>query len=127
MFKLDVNQTFKWPIRVKIPAGSEGGFVEQTFTAEFRRVSRTRIAELRKVDIQSIINSDQQQAVSDPLTDLLEEVLIGVEGVKISAGGEPIEDAETIRRLLIQDPACSAAMGIAWNDAVSGGLTRKNW
>lgn len=113
MFVISQKQSYTWPVTVEFPV--DGGKTErQTFDAEFKRISQTRINEIRT----AIAN----EATTD--TDLSREVLVGWEGVT-DGNGDAVPFTERARDQLLDVPLVSAAVVMAWLGSLTG-VKRKN-
>lgn len=113
MFVISQKQTYTWPVTVEFPV--DGGKTDrQTFDAEFKRISQTRINEIR-----TAIELNQ---TTD--TELAREVLVGWEGVN-DANGEAVPFTERSRDQLLDVPLVSSAVIFAWLGSLTG-VKRKN-
>lgn len=103
---------YSWPVAVVFPA--DGGKVEKsTFDAIFKRVSQTRIQEIRDAITEGKITDVQ----------LASEVLVGWNG--ITDGADPIPFSESARAQVLDIPTVAAAIVRAWFESLSG-APRKN-
>lgn len=108
MFKLDVSASYFWPVTVQIP--TDGGLFEKaTFDAEFKRLSQSRIDEVR-----ADVGGDDFDYVS-----LCREVLVGWKG--ITAGGADLPYSETNRDAVLDVAGVPLAIIKAFTESVSGG------
>ena len=113
MFVISQKQTYTWPVTVEFPI--DGGKIDkQTFDAEFKRMTQTRIHEIR-----SMI---ERSEVTD--TELAREVLAGWEGVN-DGNGEPVPFTERSRDQLLDVPLVASAVVFAWLGSLTG-AKRKN-
>ena len=113
MFVISQSTTYTWPVTVEFPAN--GGKTErQSFDAEFKRVSQTRINEIRE----RIEKGD----ITDP--ELARDVLVGWEGVN-DANGDPVPFGERSRDQLLDVPLVASAVVLAWLGSLTG-IKRKN-
>jgi hypothetical protein len=113
MFVLDQKTTYTWPVTVEFPI--DGGKTDrQTFDAEFKRVSQTRMNEIRDA-IETGKTSD---------VDLARDVMIGWAGVT-DGRGENVPFSEGSRDQLLDVPLVAAAVVYAWLSSLTG-AKRKN-
>lgn len=113
MFVISQKQTYSWPVTVEFPV--DGGKTDrQTFDAEFKRMTQTRINEIR--------SQIERNEVTD--TDLAKEVLVGWEGVNDS-NGDAVPFTERARDQLLDVPLVAAAVVMAWLGSLTG-VKRKN-
>lgn len=113
MFIISQKTTYTWPVAVEFP--TDGGKTEkQTFDAEFRRMTNTRINEIR--------SRIEKGEVTD--TELACEVLVGWEGVN-DGNGEAVPFTERSRDQLLDVPLVAAAVVMAWLGSLTG-IKRKN-
>lgn len=113
MFVISQKQTYTWPVTVEFPV--DGGKTDrQTFDAEFKRMSQTRINEIRGLI--------ERNEVTD--TELAREVLVGWEGVN-SDNGDAVPFSERARDQLLDVPLVAAAVVMAWLGSLTG-VKRKN-
>ncbi len=113
MFVLSQKETYPWPV-VYEAAGAAGRFEKSQFTAEFRRLSQSRLKELHDQGATGRIDDEQ----------FCEEVLVGWSGIK-DAQGEDFPDTPVNRRLLFDLAGMTAAIVRAYLDSVPG-APRKN-
>lgn len=103
---------YSWPVAVHLPV--DGGKIEkQTFDATFKRISATRINEIREA------------IEAGKITDLslAGEVLIGWTGV--TDGEDVVPFSETNKAALLDIPTVAAAIVRAFFESLSG-APRKN-
>lgn len=112
MFKIAQSPEYVWPVSVQLP--TDGGRSEKAnFDATFRRISQTRMDEIRKGITAGDIND----------ADLAREVLVGWKGV-VDDGGE-VPYSEGARDRLLDIPMVSSAIVMALLESLSG-ARRKN-
>lgn len=112
MFVLSQSTSYTWPVTVEYPI--DGGRTErQTFDAEFRRLSQSRIRELAD----GLSNSDLTDA------DVAAEVLVGWSGV--TDGEQEIPFSDRALRQLLEVPLVASAVVVAYFNSLSG-AKRKN-
>lgn len=113
MFSIAKTVTeYSWPVVVHLPV--DGGKVEkQTFDASFKRVSQTRINEIREA-----IEAGKITDVS-----LANEILVGWSG--ITDGDEALVFSEASKVSLLDIPTVAAAIVRAFFESLSG-APRKN-
>lgn len=113
MFVISQKTTYTWPVTVEFPV--DGGKTDkQTFDGEFKRMTQTRINELRAVI--------ERGEITD--TELAREVLAGWEGVN-DANGDAVPFTERSRDQLLDVPLVAAAVVLAWLGSLTG-AKRKN-
>lgn len=113
MFIISQSTSYTWPVTVEFP--TDGGKTErQTFDAEFKRVSQTRINEIRE----RIEKGD----ITDP--ELARDVLVGWNGVHDSSG-DSVPFSERARDMLLDVPLVASAVVLAWLGSLTG-IKRKN-
>lgn len=113
MFVISQKATYTWPVQVEFP--TDGGKTDrQTFDAEFKRMTQTRINEIRAL-IEKGETTDN---------DLAREVLVGWEGVN-DDGGNAVPFSERSRDQLLDIPLVAAAVVMAWLGSLAG-VKRKN-
>jgi hypothetical protein len=113
MFVISQKASYTWPVTVEFP--TDGGKTDrQTFDAEFKRLTQTRINEIRA--------AIEANATTD--TELAREVLVGWEGVT-DGNGEAVPFSERSRDQLLDVPLVSAAVIYAWLGSLTG-AKRKN-
>ena len=112
MFKIVQNPTYTWPVTLELPA--DGGKTEKaTFDAEFKRLTQTRVEEIR--------HSVERGEMRD--IDLAREVMTGWAGV-VDADG-PVPYSEKARDQLLDIPQVASAVVMALLGSISG-AKRKN-
>lgn len=112
MFKLVQPTSYTWPVTVELP--TDGGRVEKaTFDAEFKRLTQSRLEEIRA--------QIERNEIRD--IDLVREVLIGWSGV--TDGENPIPYSESARDQLLDIPMVAASIVISLFQSISG-AKRKN-
>ena len=112
MFKIDASPTYTWPVTLELP--TDGGKTEKaTFDAEFKRLTQTRVDEIKKA-----VNIGE---MSD--ADLAREALVGWAGVVDAHGQVPY--SEKARDQLLDIPMVSTAIVMALLGSLSG-AKRKN-
>lgn len=112
MFKIVQNPTYTWPVTVELPI--DGGKTEKaTFDAEFKRLTQSRVDEIRH----AVERSEMRDS------DLAREALVGWSGV-VDADG-PVPYSERARDQLLDIPMVSTAIIMALLNSLSG-AKRKN-
>lgn len=112
MFKLTQSQSYTWPVSVNIPT-DKGQFEKQTFDGEFKRMSDSRLKEIRtKVEADEMTDADFSR-----------EVMVGWRGV--SEDGTEVPFSQAALDQLLDIPGVSAAIVMAVIESLSG-LKRKN-
>ena len=112
MFVISQKQTYTWPVEVHFPVDN-GKTERQTFDGEFKRLTQTRITEIR--------TAIENGATSD--LELASEILVGWEGVN-DADGEPVKFTERNRDQLLDVPMVAAAVIMAWLGSLTGVKTK---
>lgn len=113
MFVISQKPSYTWPVEVLFPI--DGGKTEkQTFDAEFKRMTQSRINEIR-----SMIERNE---ITD--TELAREVLTGWAGVN-DGNGDAVPFTERARDQLLDVPLVAAAVVMAWLGSLTG-AKRKN-
>lgn len=112
MFKIVTSPTYTWPVTVELPA--DGGKTEKaTFDAEFKRLTQTRVDEIR----QAVERGEMRDA------DLAREAMVGWSGVVDESG--PVPYSENAREQLLNIPTVATAIVMALLGSLSG-ARRKN-
>jgi hypothetical protein len=113
MFKIVQNATYTWPVTVELP--TDGGKTEkQTFDAEFKRLTQTRVDEIR----QSVERGEMRDS------ELAREAMVGWSGIVDGDGGQ-VQFSEKSRDQLLDIPQVSGAVVTALLSSMSG-AKRKN-
>ena len=112
MFKIVSTPTYSWPVTLELPA--DGGKTErQTFDAEFKRLTQTRVDEIRL----AVERGEMRDS------ELAREVMVGWSGVVDGDG--PVPFSEKSRDQLLDIPQVSGAVVMALLGSLSG-AKRKN-
>jgi hypothetical protein len=104
MLKINRNPTFKTPVKVFVPV--DNGQAEQTFTAEFRALTRSEMA---TVDAVSAEGADE----------FLHRVVVGWEGV-VDGDGDEFAFSPQNLETMIDIPFVRQALCAAYFSATSG-------
>lgn len=113
MFKIVQNATYTWPVTVELP--TDGGKTEkQTFDAEFKRLTQTRVDEIR--------SAVERGEMRD--SELAREAMVGWSGIVDGDGGQ-VQFSEKSRDQLLDIPQVSGAVVTALLGSMSG-AKRKN-
>lgn len=113
MFVILQKSSYTWPVTVEFPV--DGGKTDrQTFDAEFKRMTQTRINEIRE--------KIERNETSD--TELAREVLTGWDGVN-DGNGDAVPFTERSRDQLLDVPLVASAVVLAWLGSLTG-AKRKN-
>lgn len=102
MFVLKKVSSYKWPVEVSVPVDG-GKFAKQTFTAVFRKMSRSAFNEL-------IDEGDDA---------LVEQLIEGWEGIQDEQGDDLLYSPEN-KKLLFDDPYVLRAVIQAYTDSITG-------
>lgn len=114
-FVIKQSASYVWPVAVEFP-GDGGKIVRQTFDAEFKRLSQSRLKELG------------EQLTAGDLDDVTvaAEVLVGwPEGAIKDDEGEPIPFSDSALNELLDLPKVATAIVLAFYDSLAG-AKRKN-
>lgn len=104
MLKIDKNPTFKTPVKVFVPV--DNGQAEQTFTAEFRALTRSEMATVDAV-------------TSEGADEFMRRVLVGWDGV-VDSDGDPFPFNQQNLETMIDIPFVRQALSAAYFSATSG-------
>lgn len=112
MFKIVTTTEYTWPVSVQFPV--DGGRTEKaTFDAKFKRLTQTRLGELREA-IEKGTTSD---------VEIARDVLVGWSGVSDDKGEVPYSEAA--RDTLLDVPLVAASIVMAMFESIAG-AKRKN-
>jgi hypothetical protein len=112
MFVLSQSTSYTWPVTVEFPA--DGGRTEkQTFDAEFKRLSQTRVKELA--------DAIQSGELTD--ADVATEVMLGWSGV--TDGSDEVPFSQAALKQLLDLPLVASSIVVAYFGSLSG-AKRKN-
>lgn len=112
MFKLIQPTSYTWPVTVELPV--DGGRTEKaTFDAEFKRLSQSRLEEIR--------GQIERNEIRD--VDLVREVMVGWSGV--TDGANPVPYSEAARDQLLDIPMVAASIVMSLFQSIAG-AKRKN-
>ena len=100
-FKVRKVSSYEWPVKVEVP--EKGRFKEETFTAIFRKVSRSQF--------NSLIEEGDEA--------LVDHILLGWKGV-VDDDGDEIEFCDSIKAELVDDPLFLRGLITAFSDSVLG-------
>ena len=101
MFKLTEQQEYWWPVTVSFP--KDGSFTKHTFTALFRVIPTTQVADLARDDPRKI----------------LADALIGWKDI-VDDDHNEIPYSEEVRDQLLDNPFATRALAEALANSVSG-------
>lgn len=101
-FVLKKVSSYKWPVAVDVPVDG-GKFKKETFTAIFKKMSRSAFNDL-------IDQGDDA---------LVGEIIQGWEGIK-DEDGEDVEYSEAAKHELFDDPYVLRAVITAYTDSLTG-------
>ena len=97
MFKIAQSASYTWPVSVEVP--TDGGRVEKaTFDVQFKRLSQTRLNEIRE--------AIEKGTITD--ADLAREVIVGWSGITDDTGAVPYSEAA--RDQLLDVPLVASAI-----------------
>lgn len=113
-FVLRQSATYSWPVTLRLPVDG-GRFEKQTFDAQFKRLSQSRINE-----IQDLVRAKQLDHEVD-LTDqsVADEVLAGWANVH-DDDGEEVPFSATAKAELLNIPAVASGIVVAYFESVTG-------
>jgi hypothetical protein len=112
MFKIIQPTSYTWPVTVELPV--DGGRTEKaTFDAEFKRLSQSRLEEIR--------GQIERSEIRD--VDLVREVVVGWSGV--TDGENPVPYSEAALDQLLDIPMVAASIVMALFQSMAG-AKRKN-
>lgn len=113
MFVLKQSDSYFWPVSIEFPVDG-GKFKKETFEAEFKRISESRIKEATK------------QVSDGELTDLdfAKEILVGWKNVS-DENGNDIPYLESTKAQLLDLPLVSRSIVMSFFESLSG-AKRKN-
>ena len=112
MFKISKVTDYKWPVAVHFPV--DGGRTEKsTFDCTFKRLSQTRIQEIR--------TAIEKAEITD--VELAREVMLDWSGVSNEDGEVPF--SESARDEMLDIPMVAGAVVMALFESISG-AKRKN-
>lgn len=99
MFTLDLSDTFFWPVRFRVPRADGMGHDEQTFDAEFKRLTQEQINDMLK------------RAAEERLDDvrLAGEIVCGWKGV-VDREKAPIPYSEAAKARALSVPGLGSAL-----------------
>ncbi len=106
-FVLKKVSTYKWPVEVSVPVDG-GKFKKETFTAIFKKMSRSAFNEL-------IDEGDDA---------LVDQIIEGWEGIK-DEDGEDVPFCAGTKKELFDDPYVLRALIESYTDSITG-ATEKN-
>ena len=106
-FVLKKVSTYKWPVEVSVPVDG-GKFKKETFTAIFKKMSRSAFNEL-------IDEGDDA---------LVDQIIEGWEGIK-DEDGEDVPFCAGTKKELFDDPYVLRALIQSYTDSITG-ATEKN-
>lgn len=124
-FVLKQSETYSWPVAFDVPADG-GRFIKQTFDAEFRRPTQSRIIEIQEAVMRRLRAIQTDQDTDGMITDLeiAEEILVGWSGIEDGNGGE-VPFSEKAKAQILDLPAVAASIVEAFFDSLKG-AKRKN-
>lgn len=125
MFVIKQSDSYSWPVSFKIPV-DDGGYAEQSFTGEFRRVD-TAATEKLVAEIQSYMRAADVGFFPDEMrrpAEMAADVLVGWKGVK-DGDNEEVKFSPATMKAALGVHGCAVGVLNAWNESLSGGR-RKN-
>jgi len=124
-FILKQSDTYNWPVPFDVPTDG-GRFLKQSFDAEFKRPTQTRIVEIQESVMARLRAIQNDQDTEGMITDqqIAGEVLVGWAGIDDGEGGE-VPFSEKAKTQVLDVPSVSAAIVEAFFDSLKG-AKRKN-
>jgi hypothetical protein len=123
-FILKQSDTYNWPVPFEVPTDG-GRFLKQSFDAEFKRPTQTRIVEIQESVMARLRAIQNDQDTDGMITDqqIAGEVLVGWTGIEGGDGEVPF--SEKAKAQVLDVPSVSAAIVEAFFDSLKG-AKRKN-
>jgi hypothetical protein len=121
MFKLDLSDTFEYPVKFTT-VDAKGRQQNHQFIGVFKRLERDEIVNNNSYDEKPGKLSGEEVIEAD--LDYLMAFLVDWKGVDI--GGDATFSRENLRLLLKGVPSMHLAIGNAFSEASNGGRQRKN-
>ena len=123
-FVLKQSATYKWPVTFRVPADG-GKYEKQTFDAEFRRLSQSRINEIQ-LEVQARIKAAEKgDPVGTDISDMsiADEVLAGWSGV-VDGDGEEVPFGQASKAELLNVPGLAGSIIEAYFESLAGKKTK---
>jgi hypothetical protein len=117
-FVLKQSATYSWPVVLRLPVDG-GRFEKQTFDAQFKRLSQSRINEIQDLVRAKQLNHEVEltdQSVAD-------EVLAGWGNVQDDDGQE-VPYTAAAKAELLNIPAVASGIVVAYFESVTGSKTK---
>jgi hypothetical protein len=124
-FILKQSDTYNWPVPFEVPTDG-GRFLKQSFDAEFKRPTQTRIVEIQELVMARLRAIQNDQDTDGMITDqqIAGEVLVGWSGIDDGEGGE-VPFSEKAKAQVLDVPSVAASIVEAFFDSLKG-AKRKN-
>jgi len=124
-FILKQSDTYNWPVPFEVPTDG-GRFLKQSFDAEFKRPTQTRIVEIQESVMARLRAIQNDQDTEGMITDqqIAGEVLVGWSGIDDGEGGE-VPFSEKAKAQVLDVPSVAASIVEAFFDSLKG-AKRKN-
>jgi hypothetical protein len=124
-FILKQSETYNWPVPFEVPTDG-GRFLKQSFDAEFKRPTQTRIVEIQESVMARLRAIQNDQDTDGMITDqqIAGEVLVGWSGIDDGEGGE-VPFSEKAKAQVLDVPSVAASIVEAFFDSLKG-AKRKN-
>jgi hypothetical protein len=124
-FILKQSDTYNWPVPFEVPTDG-GRFLKQSFDAEFKRPTQTRIVEIQESVMARLRAIQNDQDTDGMITDqqIAGEVLVGWSGIDDGEGGE-VPFSEKAKAQVLDVPSVAASIVEAFFDSLKG-AKRKN-
>jgi hypothetical protein len=123
-FILKQSDTYNWPVPFEVPTDG-GRFLKQSFDAEFKRPTQTRIVEIQESVMARLRAIQNDQDTEGMITDqqIAGEVLVGWSGIEGEDGEVPF--SEKAKAQVLDVPSVAASIVEAFFDSLKG-AKRKN-
>ena len=123
-FVLKQSDTYNWPVPFEVPTDG-GRFLKQSFDAEFKRPTQTRIVEIQELVMARLRAIQNDQDTEGMITDqqIAGEVLVGWAGIEGEDGEVPF--SEKAKAQVLDVPSVAASIVEAFFDSLKG-AKRKN-
>lgn len=116
-FKISRSQTYRWPIKIRLPKDG-GGCTVETFEGEFRRLKQSRIDELRR----QLIAQEQGRLEDGEITAeaAICEILAGWSGI-MDDDGEELAFSPSALAQIVELPTVAMQILRAWGESLMVG------
>jgi hypothetical protein len=116
-FKISRSQTYRWPIKIRLPKDG-GGCTVETFEGEFRRLKQSRIDELRR----QLIAQEESGLEEGEITAeaAIGEILAGWSGI-MDDDGEEVPFSPSAVAELLELPTVAMQILRSWGESLMVG------